>query len=196
MPILCLHHYQKLNVSNKCLSHLRYQNAVIQTRLLAPTLGGTRKLKTGQIEFPPVSAGKTRQHKHNEQTPKTRIGQKVACTAARIMASQPPPHDFRQHYLQGFNTALTLSGIDPRIEPNQISHITIECTSKTQKVPPALRWQQVNETNASLFDADAAARIMSSPSPPPRFSTAAQSASVLPNHSTVENKIAIAETGY
>ena len=53
-----------------------------------------------------------------------------------------------------FNTALTLSGIDPRIEPNQISRITIECTSKTQNVPHALRWQQVNETSARLFDAD------------------------------------------
>ena len=71
-----------------------------------------------------------------------------------------PPHDFRQQYLQGFNTALTLSGIDPRIEPNQINHITIECTSKKQKVPPALRWQQVNESNARLFDADTASRIM------------------------------------
>ena len=76
------------------------------------------------------------------------------------MASQPPPHDFRQQYLQGFNTALTLSGIDPRIEPNQISHITIECTSKNQNVPPALRWQQVNETSARLFDADTASGIM------------------------------------
>ena len=63
-----------------------------------------------------------------------------------------PPHDFRQQYLQGFNTALTLSGIDPRIEPNQISNITIEVTSKKQKVPPALRRQQVNESNARLFD--------------------------------------------
>ena len=72
----------------------------------------------------------------------------------------PPPHDFRQQYLQGFNTALTLSGIDPRIEPNQISHLTIECTSKNQKVPPALRWQQVNETNARLFDAGTASSIM------------------------------------
>ena len=59
-----------------------------------------------------------------------------------------------------FNTALTLSGIDPRIEPNQISHIAIECTSKTQNVPPALRWQQVNETSARLFDADTASGIM------------------------------------
>ena len=106
------------------------------------------------------------QSDHGITTPKTRIGQKVACTAARIMASQSdhgitiPPHDFRQQYLQGFNTALTLSGIDPRIEPNQISHITIECTSKNQKVPPALRWQQVNESNARLFDADTASRIM------------------------------------
>ena len=71
-----------------------------------------------------------------------------------------PPHDFRQQYLQGFNTALTLSGIDPRIEPNQISNITIECTSKNKKVPPAFRWQQVNESNARLFDADTASRIM------------------------------------
>ena len=63
-----------------------------------------------------------------------------------------PPHDFRQQYLQGFNTALTLSGIDPRIEPNQISNITIEVTSKKQKVPPALRRQQVNESYARLFD--------------------------------------------
>ena len=50
MPILCLHHSQKYNVSYKCLSQLRYQhrkqNAVMQTCLLAPTLGGTRKLKT------------------------------------------------------------------------------------------------------------------------------------------------------
>ena len=76
------------------------------------------------------------------------------------MASQPPPHDFRQQYLQGFNTALTLSGSDPLIEPNQISHITIECTSKNQNVPPALRWQQVNETSARLFDADTASGIM------------------------------------
>ena len=105
--------------------------------------------------------------KHSEQIPKTQIGQKVACTAARIMASQsdhgitiPPPHEFRQLYLQGFNTPLTLSGIDPRIEPNQINHITIECTSKNKKIPPALRWQQVNESNARLFDADTASRIM------------------------------------
>ena len=76
------------------------------------------------------------------------------------MALQPPPHDFRQEYLQGFNTALTLSGIDPRMEPNQISHITIECTSKNQKVPPVLGWQQVNESNAKLFDADTANRIV------------------------------------
>ena len=68
------------------------------------------------------------------------------------MASQSPPHDFRQQYLQGFNTALTLSGIDPRIEPKQTSNITIECTSKKQKVPPALRRQQVNESNVRLFD--------------------------------------------
>ena len=55
-------------VSNKCLSHLRYRNAVIQTRLLTPTLGGTRKLKTGHMEFSPVSAGKTRQHKQTFRT--------------------------------------------------------------------------------------------------------------------------------
>ena len=34
-------------------------------------------------------------NKHQEQTPKTRVGQKIACAAAKIMASQPP-HDFRQ----------------------------------------------------------------------------------------------------
>ena len=81
------------------------------------------------------------------------------------MVSQSPPHDFRQQYLQGFNTALTLSSIDPRIEPNQISHTTIECTSKNPKVPPAFRWQQVNESNARLFDADTASRIMVFTSP-------------------------------
>ena len=100
--------------------------------------------------FPQVKRVNT--NKHNKQTLKTRIGQNVACTAARIMASQSPPHDFRQQYLQGFNTALTLSGIDPRIEPNQISNITIECTSKNQNVPPALRRQQMNESNARHFD--------------------------------------------
>ena len=69
------------------------------------------------------------------------------------MVSQFTPHDFRQQYLQGFNAALTLSGIaDPRMEPNQISNVTIECTSKKQKVPPALRRQQVNEPNGRLFD--------------------------------------------
>ena len=76
------------------------------------------------------------------------------------MASQPPAHDFRQQYLQGFNTSLTLSVTDPRIEPNQISHITIERTSKNRKVLPALRWQQVNESNARLFHADTTSRIM------------------------------------
>ena len=72
MLIICPHHSQKENVSNKCLSHLRYQhrrqNAVIQTCLLAPTLGGTRRLKTGHMEFSPVSAGKTRQHKQTFRT--------------------------------------------------------------------------------------------------------------------------------
>ena len=86
--------------SNTCFSHLRYQhrrqNVVIQTCLLAPTLGGTRKLKPGHMEFSPVSAGKTRQHKQTN-TKKKRVGQKIACAAAKIMASQSPPHDFRQH---------------------------------------------------------------------------------------------------
>ena len=50
------------------LSHLRYQNPVIQTRLLPSTLGGTRKLKTGHMEFSPVSASKTRQHKQTSRT--------------------------------------------------------------------------------------------------------------------------------
>ena len=46
--------------------------------------------------FPQVKRVNTNQHQ--EQTPKNRIGQKVACTAARIMASQSSPHDFRQQY--------------------------------------------------------------------------------------------------
>ena len=99
----------------------------------------------------------------------------------------------QQQYLQGFNTALTLSGIDPQIEPNQISHIIIECTSKKQKAPPALRWQQVNETNARLFDDDAAARIMSSQSPPHNFRQQYNQHRFCPT--IVENNIAIAETG-
>ena len=72
MSILCLHHSQKENVSNKCFSHLRYQhrrqNAVPQLCLLAPTLRGTRKLKPGHMEFSPVSGGKTRQHKQTFRT--------------------------------------------------------------------------------------------------------------------------------
>ena len=86
-------------MSNKCFSYIRYkhrrQNAVIQTFLLAPILGGTRKLKPGHMDFFPVSAGKTRQHKkRSEQTPKTRVGQKIVCAAAKIMASLSPPMMF------------------------------------------------------------------------------------------------------
>ena len=148
-------------------------DAVIQTRLLAPNLGGTRKLKPGHMEFPPISAeikrintNITNKHQKPELARKLLVLRRGSWHHNRIMASQSdhgitiPPHDVRQQYLQGFNTALTLSGIDPRIERNQISHITIECTSKNQKVPPALRWQQVNESNARLFDADTESRSM------------------------------------
>ena len=100
------------------------------------------------------------QHQKHELARKLLVLRRGSWHHNRIIVSQSPPHDFRQQYLQGFNTALTLSGIDPRIEPNQISHITIECTSKNQKAPPALRWQQVNESNARLCDADTASRIM------------------------------------
>ena len=70
------------------------------------------KTRTHEIfpRFPQVKRVNT--NKHHEQTSNTRIGQKIGCTAARIMVSRSPPHDFRQQYLQGFNTVpITLSGI-------------------------------------------------------------------------------------
>ena len=109
----------KRTVSNKCLSHLRYQhrkqNAVIQTRLLAPTLGGTRKLKTGHMEFSPVSAGKTRLHKlifrKNTNDPSWPENC-FRCGEDHGIAT--PPHDFRQQHNQ------------PRFCPNRVkNNITI-----------------------------------------------------------------------
>ena len=108
--------FLKIKVKTKCFSHLRYQhrrqNAGIQTCLLAPTLGGTRKLKPGHIEFSPVSAGKTRQHKQtfrtNTKNPSwpencLRCGEDHGITMARKFLvlrrkswHHNPPHDFRQ----------------------------------------------------------------------------------------------------
>ena len=101
MPILCLHHSQKYNVSNKCFSHLRYQhrrqNAVIQTCLLAPTLEGTRRLKPGHMEFSPVSAGKTRQHKQTFRTNTKNPSWTENCLrCGEDHGITIPPHDFRQ----------------------------------------------------------------------------------------------------
>ena len=90
----------KRTVSNKCLRHLRYQhrrqNAVIQTCLLAPTLGGTRKLKPGHMEFSPVSAGKTRQHKQNIQNKhqKPELARKLLVLRRRSWHYNPPPMIF------------------------------------------------------------------------------------------------------
>ena len=96
MPILCFHHSKKYNVSNKCFSHLRYQhrrqNAVIQTCLFAPTLGARASLNQDTSNFPRFPQVKqVNTNKHQEQTPKTRVGQKIACAAAKIMASKSPP---------------------------------------------------------------------------------------------------------
>ena len=119
MPILCLHHSQKYNVSNKCLSHFRYQhrkqNVVIQTRLLAPTLGGTRKLKTGHMAFSPVSAGKTRQHKQTFRANTKNPSWPENCLCCgEDHGITTPPHDFRQQHNQ------------PRFCPNRVKYkITI-----------------------------------------------------------------------
>ena len=90
---------------NKCLSHLRYQhrkqNAVIQTRLLAPTLGGTPELKTGHMEFSPVFAGKARQHKQTSGTNRAEnclcCGEDYGITIVlrrRSWHDNPPPLSF------------------------------------------------------------------------------------------------------
>ena len=93
------------------LSHLRYQNAVIQTRLLAPTPGGTRKLKTGHMEFSPVSAGKTRLHKLTFRTSTKNPSWPENCFCCgedhgitivlrRRSWHDIPPHDFREQHSQ------------------------------------------------------------------------------------------------
>ena len=83
----------------------RYQNAVIQTRLFAPTLGGTRKLKTRHVEFPPRfrrENASTRISIQNKSARKLHVLRRRSWhhnrAAAKIMASQSPPHDFRQQY--------------------------------------------------------------------------------------------------
>ena len=104
----------------------RYQNAVIQTRLFAPTLGGTRKLKTRHVEFPPGfrrENASTRISIQNKSARKLHVLRRRSWhdnrAAAKIMAWQsccgedhgmtivlrrrswhdnPPPHDFRQQY--------------------------------------------------------------------------------------------------
>ena len=83
----------------------RYQNAVIQTRLFAPTLGGTRKLKTRHVEFPPGfrrENASTRISIQNKSARKLLVLRRRSWhhnrAAAKIMASHSPPHDFRQQY--------------------------------------------------------------------------------------------------
>ena len=84
--------FSKVKRSDKCLSHLRYQ-----TRLLAPTLGGTRKLKTGHMEFSPVSAGKTRQHKQASTTNTKNPSWPENCLCCgEDHGITIPPHNFRQ----------------------------------------------------------------------------------------------------
>ena len=77
------------------------------------------------------------------------------------MASQPPPPPMildsstcRDSTKHSHYSVLVL-------ESNQIkSAILLSSLQKKQKVPPALRWEQVNESNARLFDADTASKIM------------------------------------
>ena len=94
--------FLKQNVKKKCFNHFRYQhprqNAVIQTCLLAPTLGGTRKLKPGHMNFSPVSGGKTRQHKQISRTNTKNPSwpENCLCCGEDHGITIPPPHDFRQ----------------------------------------------------------------------------------------------------
>ena len=77
------------------------QNAVIQTCLLAPTLGGTRKLKPGHMEVSPVSAGKTRQQKQTSRTnTKSPSWPEYCLCCGEDHGITIPPHNFRQQYNQ------------------------------------------------------------------------------------------------
>ena len=92
-------------MSNKCFSYIRYkhhrQNEVIQTFPLAPTLGGTRKLKPGHMEFSPVSAGKTRQHNQTFKTKTKNPSWPENCLCCgEDHGITIPPHDVRQQYNQ------------------------------------------------------------------------------------------------
>ena len=75
----------------------RYQNAVIQTRLLAPTLGGTRKLKTRHVEFPP---GFRRESASTRISIQNKSARKLFVLRRRSWHHIPPPHDFREQHNQ------------------------------------------------------------------------------------------------
>ena len=112
------------------MSHLRYRNAVTKTRLLAPTLGGTRKLKTGHVEFSPVSAGKMRQHK---QTSRTNRPENCLCCGEdhgitivlrrRLWHDNPPPLDFREQHSQ--------PRFCPNIGENKTTIVKAGCETRT-----------------------------------------------------------------
>ena len=80
----------------------RYQNAVIQTRLFAPTLGGTRKLKTGHVEFPPGFRRENASSQTNIQNKyqKPELARKLLLLRRRSWHDNSPPHDFREQHSQ------------------------------------------------------------------------------------------------
>ena len=94
---------------------------------LAPTLGGTRMLEPGHMEFSPVSASKTRQHKQTFRTNTKNPSwpENFLCCGEDhgITIHHNPPHDFRQQDNQ------------QRFCPNIVeSKITIAETLKTQRM--------------------------------------------------------------
>ena len=89
--------FSKSNVANQTLqiSEPQVKHGYTNMPVSTYTRGHPQvKTKTHGIfpRFPQVKLGNT--NKLQEQTSKTRIGQKIACTAARIMASHTPPMIF------------------------------------------------------------------------------------------------------